>query len=84
MEMEETRIVTGQWELSGFDFRIEADGMKLMMSGMKDGKFTGIKCHQCGTVYLPGPWDRHVLHRGDGRHPGQAHGRAPDRPDGAV
>jgi uncharacterized OB-fold protein len=56
MEMKETRVVTGQWELSGFDFRIEADGMKLMMSGMKDGKFTGIKCHQCGTVYLPGPF----------------------------
>jgi hypothetical protein len=56
MEDKETREVTAHWELSGFNFRIEADGLKLMTSGMKDGKFTGVKCHECGTVYLPGPF----------------------------
>ena len=56
MEMKETREVTGQWELSGFGFRIESSGWKLATESMKEGKFTGIKCHECGMVYLPGPF----------------------------
>jgi len=54
MEIEETRVVNGQWELSGFGFRIEAGGWKLATESMKEGKFTGVKCHECGMVYLPG------------------------------
>jgi uncharacterized OB-fold protein len=55
-EKKDFRVVPGAWELSGFNFRVEGRGMRLMMQGMKEGKFTGIRCGQCGTVYLPGPF----------------------------
>ena len=54
--MEETKVVTGAWELSTFNFNIEGRGLQLMLKHMKDRKLVGIKCHQCGTVYLPGPF----------------------------
>jgi len=54
--MEETKVVNGEWELSTFDFRVEGRGLKLMLENMKDKKLVGIKCPQCGMVYLPGPF----------------------------
>lgn len=54
--MEETRIVTGAWELSTFKFNVEGRGLQLMLKNMKDKKLTGIKCGECGMVYLPGPF----------------------------
>ncbi len=54
--MEETKVVTGAWELSTYKFNVEGRGLQLMLKHMKDRKLMGIKCHQCGTVYLPGPF----------------------------
>jgi len=54
--MEETKIVTGTWELSTFNFNIEGRGLKLMLDNMKDRKLVGIKCGECGMVYMPGPF----------------------------
>jgi hypothetical protein len=54
--MEETKVVQGSWELSTFHFNIEARGINLMLEGFKDKKLVGIRCHQCGMVYLPGPF----------------------------
>lgn len=54
--MEETKVVTGTWDLSTFKFNIEGRGLQLMLQKMKDRKLVGFKCHKCGTVYLPGPF----------------------------
>ncbi len=54
--MEETRIVTGAWELSTFRFNIEGRGLQLMLENTKERKLVGIKCGRCGTVYMPGPF----------------------------
>jgi hypothetical protein len=54
--MEETRVVNASWELSTYKFRIEGRGLRLMLDGMKQGRFKGIRCHKCGMVYLPGPF----------------------------
>jgi uncharacterized OB-fold protein len=54
--MEETRIVQGKWELSTFKFRLEGDGIQLMLDSMKDAKLKGLKCHECGTIYCPAPF----------------------------
>ena len=54
--MEETRIVNGIWDVSTYKFRVEGRGLRLMLDGMKDAKLNGIKCQECGTVYLPGPF----------------------------
>ncbi|MDY6796004.1 MAG: OB-fold domain-containing protein [Actinomycetota bacterium] len=52
--MEETKVVTGAWELSTFKFRVEGEGLRLMLENMKDKKLVGTKCSKCGTVYIPG------------------------------
>ncbi len=54
--MEETRTVSAQWELSTYKFRIEGGGLQLMLEGMKEGKFRGVRCHKCGFVYVPAPF----------------------------
>ncbi len=54
--MEETKVVNGAWELSTFRFRVEGRGLKTMLKNMKEKKLVGLKCPQCGTVYLPGPY----------------------------
>jgi uncharacterized OB-fold protein len=52
---EETRIVQGMWDISTYQYMIDGGGMKLLVDSMKEKKIRGIKCHQCGTVYVPGP-----------------------------
>jgi len=52
---EETRQVQGTWDISTYKFKIEGGGVKMLADGMKDKKIRGIRCHQCGTVYVPGP-----------------------------
>ncbi len=53
--MEETRLVQATWDLSQCKFKISGDGMKVLLEGLREGVFRGIKCPQCGTVYVPGP-----------------------------
>ena len=50
----ETRVVKDSWDLTTYKWRLETDGLKLMVDGFKDKKVLGRKCHKCGTVYLPG------------------------------
>jgi uncharacterized OB-fold protein len=52
--MEETRAVNASWDVSTFKFRIEGVGLKRMLLGLKDARLLGVKCPDCGTVYLPG------------------------------
>lgn len=43
------------WDVATYTYKIEGRGLKLMAEGMKEKKFRGVKCHECGTVYVPGP-----------------------------
>jgi len=52
---EETRIVQGMWDISTYQYLIDGRGMKLLVDSMKEKKIRGIKCSNCGTVYVPGP-----------------------------
>ena len=52
---EETKIVTSSWDLSAYKWKVEAEGLRLLIKGTKDKKILGRKCHKCGTVYIPGP-----------------------------
>jgi len=52
---EETRQVQGTWDLSTYKYRVDGTGMKLLTDSMKEKKLRGIRCHNCGTVYMPGP-----------------------------
>lgn len=51
----ETRQVHATWDTSTNNYRVEGRGMKILAEAMKDKKLKGIKCSQCGTVYMPGP-----------------------------
>ncbi len=51
----ETRQVQGTWDCSTYHFRLDDRGLKLLTEGFKDKKIKGIKCSNCGTVYVPGP-----------------------------
>lgn len=51
----ETRELQGTWDLTTYGFKMDGRGMKLLVDGMKEKKIRGIKCQQCGTVYVPGP-----------------------------
>ncbi len=53
-EGRETRVVTDSWDLSLYRWKIETDGQKLFVEGLKDKKILGRKCDQCNTVYVPG------------------------------
>jgi hypothetical protein len=50
----ETRIVKDSWDLSTYQWRVETDGLKLLVDGFKEKKVLGRKCHKCGTIYIPG------------------------------
>lgn len=52
---EETREVPGSWDVSSYRYKIEDSGLRLLCDAMKEKKFRGIRCHECGTVYVPGP-----------------------------
>ncbi len=53
-ETKETRLVTDTWDLSIYKWKVEVNGLKLLVDGLKDRKILGRKCHRCGTVYIPG------------------------------
>ena len=51
----ETRQVQGTWDVSTYKFRMDGTGVRLLTEGMKDKKIKGIRCPECGMVYVPGP-----------------------------
>jgi|BarGraNGADG00312_1021997.scaffolds.fasta_scaffold22362_1 uncharacterized protein len=51
----ETRQVQAMWDVSTYKYKIDGRGMKVLVDAMKDKKIKGIKCPQCGRVYVPGP-----------------------------
>ena len=53
-EKVETRVVKDNWDLTNYTWRVETDGLKLLVDGFKDKKVFGRRCHLCNTVYLPG------------------------------
>ncbi len=52
---QETRIIENTWDLTAYQWKIEADALNLFVKGLKEKKILGRKCHKCGTVYVPGP-----------------------------
>lgn len=54
-EINETKVIEGTWDLTTYQWKIESDALSLFVSGLKDKKILGRKCHKCGTVYVPGP-----------------------------
>ncbi|MCX5867042.1 MAG: hypothetical protein NT009_06090 [Proteobacteria bacterium] len=54
-EKKETRQVSDILDMSLLKWRIEADGLELLVQGFKEKKILGRKCHKCGMVYVPGP-----------------------------
>jgi len=50
----ETRVVNDTLDMNLLRWRVEADGLELLVNGLKDKKLLGRRCGQCGTVYLPG------------------------------
>ena len=53
-EEKETRLVNDTWDLGLYKWKVEAEGLKLLVDGLKDKKVLGRKCDECGTVYVPG------------------------------
>ena len=51
----ETRQLQATWDVSTNNYKLDGRGMKILTDGMKEKKIRGIKCQQCGTVYVPGP-----------------------------
>lgn len=51
----ETREVQGTWDQTTYQFKVDGRGIKLLTDSMKEKKIRGIKCPECGTVYVPGP-----------------------------
>lgn len=52
---EETRQVQATWDISTNSYKVDGRGMKIMADAMKEKKLRGIRCPECGTVYMPGP-----------------------------
>lgn len=51
----ETRTVMAAWDVSANTYRMDGRGLTLLTQAMKEKKIKGIKCSECGTVYVPGP-----------------------------
>ena len=51
----ETRQVQAMWDVTTYSYLMDGRGTQVLAEGMKDKKIRGIKCQQCGTVYVPGP-----------------------------
>jgi uncharacterized OB-fold protein len=51
----ETRQVQGTWDASTYKYRMDGTGVHLLAQAMKEKKIKGIRCSECGTVYVPGP-----------------------------
>ncbi len=52
-EGKETRTVSSSWDLTNYSWKVEVDGLKILMEGLKEKKVLGRKCGSCGTVYVP-------------------------------
>jgi hypothetical protein len=52
---EETRQVQGTWDVSTYNYKVNASGMRLLVDSMKEKKIRGVRCGECGTVYVPAP-----------------------------
>lgn len=52
---EETRTVPTTWDVSTNKYKIDSRGLRILTEGMKEKKLRGIRCSECGTVYIPGP-----------------------------
>jgi uncharacterized OB-fold protein len=53
-EEKATREVSDTWDLSLYRWKVEVDGQKLFLEGLKDKRILGRECDKCGTVYVPG------------------------------
>lgn len=51
----ETREVQATWDVTSYKYRLDGRGVKVLADGMKEKTIRGIKCPQCGRVYVPGP-----------------------------
>jgi uncharacterized OB-fold protein len=51
----ETRQVQGTWDVSTYKYRMDGTGVHLLAQAMKEKKIKGLRCPECGTVYVPGP-----------------------------
>lgn len=51
----ETRQVQAMWDVSTYKYRMEGGGLRLLTEAMKEKKIKGIRCPECGMVYVPGP-----------------------------
>jgi hypothetical protein len=51
----ETRQVEAMWDVSTYNYRMDGTGIRLLTEGMKEKKLRGIRCGECGMVYMPGP-----------------------------
>lgn len=51
----ETRQVQGMWDTSTYKYRMEGGGVRLLTEAMKEKKIKGVRCNECGMVYVPGP-----------------------------
>jgi uncharacterized OB-fold protein len=51
----ETRQVQGTWDVSTYKYRMDGTGVHLLAKAMKEKKIKGLRCPECGTVYVPGP-----------------------------
>jgi len=49
----ETRVVHDAWDLGLYRWKVEADGLKILVDGLREGRIVGRKCGRCGTVYVP-------------------------------
>jgi len=52
-ESRETRTVSDAWDLGLYRWKVEADGLKVLVDGLRQGKILGRKCGACGSVYVP-------------------------------
>ncbi len=51
----ETRQVQGMWDISTYRYRMEGGGVRLLTEAMKEKRIKGVRCNECGMVYVPGP-----------------------------
>jgi uncharacterized OB-fold protein len=49
----ETRVVHDAWDLGLYKWKVEADGLRILVDGLKEGRILGRTCDRCGLVYVP-------------------------------
>jgi uncharacterized OB-fold protein len=48
-------MVQATWDLTKYTWKIQGLGLQTLLEGFKRAVFQGIRCPDCGTVYVPGP-----------------------------